>query len=77
MLDQNIVDFTGHITGGYKKYAKFVVESFFDPMNDLDPEKKFLIYICFMKPVCVERLKNIDGCLSYDVMYFWIRKYLP
>ena len=34
---QNIVDCTGHITGGHKKGDKFVAESFFDPMNDLDP----------------------------------------
>ena len=33
---------TGHITGGHKKDAKFVAESFFDPMNDLDPEKKLV-----------------------------------
>ena len=34
------MDCTGHITGGHKKYDKFVAESLFDPMNDLDPEKK-------------------------------------
>ena len=37
---QNILFCTGHITGGNNKDAKFVVESFFDPMNDLYPEKK-------------------------------------
>ena len=42
VLFQNIVDCTGHITGGHKKDAKFVVESFFYPMNDLDPVKKFV-----------------------------------
>ena len=36
------MDFTGHITGGHKKDAKFVAESFFDTMNDLDPEKKIV-----------------------------------
>ena len=36
---QNILEFTGHITGGNKKDAKIVAESFFDPMNDLDIEK--------------------------------------
>ena len=33
---------TGHITGGHNKDAKFVAESFFDPINYLDPEKKLL-----------------------------------
>ena len=39
---QNIVDFTGHITVGHKKYDKLVAESYFDPMNDLDSEKKIV-----------------------------------
>ena len=39
---QNIVDCTIHITGGHKKDAKFVVEIFFDPMDNLDPKKKLL-----------------------------------
>ena len=34
---QNNIDYTGHIKGGNKKYAKIIVESFFDPMNELDP----------------------------------------
>ena len=34
---QKIVECTGHITGGHKKDDKFVAESFFDPMNDLNP----------------------------------------
>ena len=34
------MDCTGHITGGHNKDAKFVAESFFDPMNELDPDKK-------------------------------------
>ena len=42
MSVQNIVDCTGHITGGHKKDAKFVADSFFDPMNDFDPEKKLV-----------------------------------
>ena len=36
------MDCTGHITGGHKKDTKFVAEVFFDPMNDLDPEKKLV-----------------------------------
>ena len=39
---QNIVDCTGHITGGHKKDDKFVAEIFFGPMNDLDSEKKLV-----------------------------------
>ena len=39
---QNIVVYTGHITGGHKKDDKFVEESFFDPMNDLDSDKKLV-----------------------------------
>ena len=42
MLDQNIVDFTGHITGGHKKDANFFADSFFDTMNDLEPENKLV-----------------------------------
>ena len=34
---QNILDCTGQITGGHNKDDKFVAESFFDPMNDLNP----------------------------------------
>ena len=37
MSVQKIMDCTDHITGGHNKDAKFVAESFFDPMNDLDP----------------------------------------
>ena len=33
---QNIVGYTGHITGDHKKDDKCFAESFFDPMNDLD-----------------------------------------
>ena len=39
---QNIVEFTGHITGGHKKDAKYVADVFFDPMNDLDTENKLV-----------------------------------
>ena len=35
-----IVYCTGHITCGHKKDAIFFTEIFFDPINDLDPEKK-------------------------------------
>ena len=36
------MDCTGHIKGGQKKDDKIVSESFFDPMNDFDPEKKLV-----------------------------------
>ena len=36
------MEFTGHITGAHKKNDKFVAESFFDPMNVLDREKKIV-----------------------------------
>ena len=39
---QNIVYYTGHITGCHKKYAKFVAGIFFDTMNDLYLEKKLV-----------------------------------
>ena len=76
VLVQNIVNCTGHIIGGHNKDAKFVMESFFNPMNDLDPEKNLWTYTCLMEPVCAERLKQIEGCLSHAVMYCWIRAYL-
>ena len=34
---QNVLDYTGHITGCHKKDDKIFAESFFDPMNYLDP----------------------------------------
>ena len=44
---------------------------FFYPMNDLDPEKKLVdLHMFDGVSVCVERLKNIEGFLSYSVMYF-------
>ena len=42
MSVQGILDCTGHTIGGQNKDAKFVAESFFDPMNKLDPEKKLV-----------------------------------
>ena len=42
MLVQNIVECIVQITGGHKKDAKFVAEIFFDPTNDLDPERKLV-----------------------------------
>ena len=39
---QTIVYCTGHITGGQKKDAKCFAGSFFDPINDLDRDKKLV-----------------------------------
>ena len=36
------MDCTCHITGGDKKYDNCFAESFFDPMNELDPENKLV-----------------------------------
>ena len=77
MSVQNIVEFTGHITGGHKRDSKFVAESFFDPMNDIDPEKKRVdLHMLDVVSVC-RKAKNIEGCLSYAVMYCYSRAYLP
>ena len=54
MSVQNIVDCTGHITGGYKKDDKFVADSLFDPINDLDIEKK-LVDLHMFDEACVCR----------------------
>ena len=37
---KNIVYCTGHIKSGHKKAANLFADSFFDPRNSLDPEKK-------------------------------------
>ena len=42
MSVQKIVDCAGNITGGHNKDAKFVAYIYFDPMNDLYPEKKLV-----------------------------------
>ena len=50
---QNIVYCTGHITGGHKKDAKCVAEGLFDPMNDLDLEKKLVdLHMFYGLSVC-------------------------
>ena len=56
---QKIVDCTCHITGGHKKYAKFVAESFFDPMNNCDPEKKLVDLHMFDGSSVCRKAKNI------------------
>ena len=53
------MDCTCHITGGHNKDDKFVAESFFDPMNELDPEKKLVeLYMFDEASVCRKAKKN-------------------
>ena len=59
------------------KYAKFVVDIFFDTMNYLDPEKKRVDLNMFDGASVCRKAKNIEGCLYYSVMYCWSRAYLP
>ena len=59
MSVQNIVYCKGHITGGYKTDSKFVAESFFHPMNDLDPEKKLVDLNMFDGAIMCRRAQNI------------------
>ena len=74
---QNIVDCTCHITCGHKKDSKIVVDSFFDPMNDLYPENKTCGPTYVLWSQCVQKGSIcFEGCLSYAVMYFWGRLYL-
>ena len=49
------MDFIGHITGGHKKNANFSVEVLFDPMNNLDPEKKLVdLHMLDRVSVCIK-----------------------
>ena len=71
MSVQNILDCTGHITGVHKKDAKFVAESFFDPMKNQYPEKK-IVYLHMFDGASVCRkakkiLKVLYSMLSCSV----------
>ena len=73
---QKIVDCKVYTKGGHKKDVNCFLESFFDSMNDLDPEKKLLdLHIFDGESVC-RKAKNIEGCLYYAIMYCWVRAYL-
>ena len=61
---QNIVYYTGHITGGHKKDDFFFAESFFDPMNDLDPEKKLVYLHMFDRVSILRRAKKLKVVYS-------------
>ena len=56
---QNIVDCTGHITGDYKKDDKFVADSLFDPINDLDTENKLVDPYMFDEASVCRKAQNI------------------
>ena len=76
MSVQNILDSIAHITGGHKKFAKFVANSFFDTMDELDTEKVLVdLHMLDGSSVC-RKEKNIEGFLSHSVMYCWSRAYL-
>ena len=77
MSVQNIVDCTGHITGGHNKDDNCFAESFFYPVNYLDPEKKKVDLHMFDGASVCRRAKQIEGCLSYAVIYCWRRSYPP
>ena len=68
---QNIMDCTGHITGGHKKDANFFAESSFDRMNGLDTEKKLVdLHMFDGASVCRKAqniLKVVYPMLSYIV----------
>ena len=68
---------TVHTTGGHKKDANCIVEIFFDSMNELKPEKKLVDLHMFDRSSVYRNAKKIEGCLSYTVIYFFIRAYLP
>ena len=68
---QKIVECTDQITGVHKKDAKCFAESFFDPTNDLYPEKKLVDLHMFVgASVCI-KVKENGGCLYYAVIYCW------
>ena len=54
------MDCTGHITGGHKRYAKFVAEIFFDTMNDLYLEKQLVdLHMFDVSSVCRKAQKYL------------------
>ena len=63
------MDCKGHITGGHNKDAKSVAESFFDPINDLDTDKRLVDLHMFGGDSVFRKDKKIEGCRSYSVMY--------
>ena len=59
VLLQKIVECTGHITGSQKKDAIFFADSFIDPLDDLDPEKKLVDLHMFVgASVCIKVREN-------------------
>ena len=69
-----IGDCTYHITGGHKKYDKFVAESFFDPINELDPEKKLVdLHMFDGTSVCIKAQKILK--VVYTMLSFIVGAY--
>ena len=69
---QNIMDCFGHITGGHNKDAKFFAKSFFDPINDLDPEKYFVdLHMFDGASVC----KTVKKYLRLSILCFHVLLY--
>ena len=60
---QKIVECAVHIKVGHKKGAKFFVRSFFNPMNDLDPEKKLVDLHMFGGASVCRKYQNILNCV--------------
>ena len=73
---QNILDCTGHITGGHKKDAKFVAGSFSDPMNDSDTEKKLVdLHVFDGGSVCRKAQKYLR--LSISCCHVLLEQIMP
>ena len=66
---QNIVDCTVHISGGHNKDAKFVADSFFDPTNEIYPEKKLVELNMFNGSSVYRKAKQILKFI-YPIMSF-------
>ena len=56
---QKILNCTFHIAGGHKKDYKFVAGSFFDPINDLDRDKKLVDLHMFDGSSVCRKAQNI------------------
>ena len=72
-VSPKILDSTGHITGGHKKDAKIVVESFFVPMNELDLENKIVdLHMFDGYSVCRKEKETLK--VVYSMISFIVRK---
>ena len=53
------MDCTGHITGCHKKDTNFFADSFFDPMSELDQDKKLVDLHMFDGASVCRKAQNI------------------